>query len=197
METIQIDKNKLRWFVAPEIDEASPQRESTSNQRLKARPRKPVSQAKLIFALAKMHGYENVRKVGEGDLIDQPIKTNGWLVMPIEMYKGIIPREARETAETITKGIAIKGFLIADDMRSVEGRREEPKVLLPKVSPDWGKIASGAGKVAAAIAVGGAIISILPVVLGIGAITLALAYDPLLIAVTAENEWICVYQWWD
>jgi hypothetical protein len=196
VETVQIGDFVLT--VAPEADEY-PERESSSvsKPKEKARPRKPISQSKLILANAKICGAENVRKVGHGGLIDRPIKTNGWLVMPPEMYKGIIPREGMEIAETLTKGIPIKGFLIADDMRSIEPGRQEAPVLKAKISPNWRKMASGAGKVAAAIAVGGAIISFLPVVLGIGAITLALAYDPLLIAVTAEDEWICVYQWWD
>jgi len=196
METVQI--GDLVLTVAPEAVETS-EREScsVSKPKEKVRPRKTVSQSKLILANAKLNGNKNVRKVGKGGLIDRAMETNGWLVMPIEMYKGIIPPEAMETAETLTKGIPIKGFLIADDMRSIEHRRQEPRVLLPKVSPDWGKIASSAGKVAAAIAVGGVIISFLPLVLGIGAIGMALAYDPLLIAVTAEDEWICVYQWWE
>jgi hypothetical protein len=195
VEAVQI--GDLVLTVVPEAD-VYPERECywVSKPKEKPRSRKTVSQSKLILANAKINGAENVRKVGQGGLIDRPIKTNGWLVMPIEMYKGIIPREGMEIAEKLTKGIPIKGFLIADDMRSIEAGRQEAPVLKPKIPLDWRKIASGAGKVAAAIAVGGAIISFLPVVLGIGAITLAFAYDPLLIAVTAEDEWICVYQWW-
>jgi hypothetical protein len=196
VETVQI--GDLVLMVAPEAvvdpDEGS---HSVSKPKEKARPRKAVFQSKLILANAKINGTENVRIVGKGGLIDRPINTNGWLVMPIEMYKGIIPRAGMEIAENLTKGIPIKGFLIADDTRSIEPRRQEATVLKPKISPNWRKIASGAGKVAAAIAVGGAIISFFPLVLGIGAIGVALSYDPLLIAVTAEDEWVCLYQWWD
>jgi hypothetical protein len=196
VETVQI--GDLVLTVGPEAV-VDPGREagSVSKPKEKASPRKTVSQSKLILANAKLNGTKNVRIVGKGDLIDRSIITNGWLVLPLEMYKGIIPREGMEIAENLTKGIPIKGFLIADDMRSIEHRRQEATVLKPKISPDWRKIASGAGKVAAAIAVGGAIISLFPLVLGIGALGVAIAYDPLLIAVTAENEWISVYQWWD
>src|SRR5215208_4798076 len=128
MQTVQI--GDLVLTVVPEAVETSGRETcSVSNPKAKARPRKPVSQSKLIFANAKLNGNKNVRKVGEGDLITQPIETNGWLAMPIEMYKGIIPREGMEIAETLTKGIPIKGFLIADDMRSIEQRRPEPAML--------------------------------------------------------------------
>lgn len=198
METIQIGNN-VRWFVAPEVAEAAPGSESSfpvSKPKRKARPRKAVSQAKIIFAIAEMHGYENVRKVGEGGLIDQPIETNNWLVTRKELYRGIIPPEGLQQAENLTKGIPIKGFVVADDKRRIEQLSPKRTWTAPSISPDWGKIATGAGKVAAAIAVGGAIISFFPLVLGIGVIGAALAYDPLLIAVTAEDEWICLYEWW-
>jgi hypothetical protein len=195
VEAVQI--GDLVLTVVPEADEY-PEREcySVSKPKKKARPRKTVSQSKLILANATINGAENVRKVGRGGLINRPIKTNGWLVMPIEMYKGIIPREGVEIAETLTKGIPIKGFLIAEDVRGIEERRQKPTNLKPNILPDWRKITSGAGRVAAAIAVCGAIISFFPLVLGIGAIGVALAYDPLLIAVTEEDEWMCLYEWW-
>jgi len=197
METIQV--GNIRLVVAPK--EVLAQEDVTCATvpipKQKAKPRKRISQANLIFARASLQGISDVRKVGDGSLIDEPIEINGWLVMPIDMYKGIIPPEAWQTAETLTKGMSIKGFLVADDKKSIKRKPRAQDVTTPKVSPDWGKIATSLGQVTAAIAVCGAIISFFPLVLGIGAIGIALAYDPLLIAVTAEDEWICVYQWWD
>ena len=196
METIQI--GNVRLVVAPDdaVDHQWECSTPTSKPRQKAKLRKSISQAKLIFARAHLHRIKNVRKVGHGGLIDQPIKTNGWLVTPPGMYEGIIPREAMPTAEILTKGIPIKGFLIADDQRVNEQVQQNSAARQQTISLDWGKIATGVGKVAAAVAVAGAVISFLPLVLGIGAIGIALSYDPLLIAVTAEDEWICVYEWW-
>jgi hypothetical protein len=197
VETIQI--GKLRLVVAPD-DVADDRRERltrTSKPKQKPKCRKRMSQAKLIFARASLHGIRGVRKVGNGGLIDQPIESNGWRVMPPSLYKGIIPRDAWETAEMLTKGIAIKGYVIADDKRTLRRRWQSFATRVPKISPDWQRIATVTGRVAAAIALAGAIISFFPLVLGLGAIGVALAYDPLLIAVTAEDEWICLYEWWD
>jgi hypothetical protein len=158
--------------------------------------RRKVSQSKLILANAITYGYQNIRRIGNGGLIDRPIKTNGWLVMPPDYYKGIIPPEAWKVAEHLTRGIPVKGFLVAEDLR-----REQPPPVgtlrTSKISPDWRKIVTRVGWVAGSIAVAGAVISIFPVVLGIAAVGVALSYDPVLIAVTAEDEWICLYEWWD
>jgi hypothetical protein len=156
-----------------------------------------VSQSKQIFARAKLYGLENVRQVGNGGLVKEPTETNGWLAMPLNMYDGIIPREAWEAAEILTKGIAIKGFLVADDKRIVDRKMRRQAMIDRVKSVDWGKVASDAGRVAAAIAVVGAVIAFLPAVLMVGAMVGALTlYDPLLIAVTEDDEWICVHEWW-
>jgi hypothetical protein len=197
METVQI--GNLRWVVTPEDIADNPEEcvAPASQSRKKGLRRKRASQANLILARANLHKIENVRVIGRGGLVDQAIESNGWRVMPPSLYKGIIPREAWETAEALTKGIPIKGFLIADDRRSVESSRQSIAARIPKINPDWRKIVTITGRVAGAIALAGAVVSFLPLLLGIGAIGVALAYDPLLIAVTADDEWICLYEWWE
>jgi hypothetical protein len=186
VETIQI--GNLSFVVAPK--ETVTKRRNNNSSSVSRSRRKPKPQAKRILTIASRHGWDSVRKVGNGGLINQPVMTNGWLVMPIEMYKNIIPPEGIQQAKILTKGIDIKGLLIADDQRNYE-RQSQKKSL-----PEWGKIATGFGKLAAVIALGTAVISFFPIVLGVGAIGAALAYDPLLIAVTTEDEWICLYEWW-
>ena len=199
METIQIDK--MEWVVMPEFvvvpEVEQVRKKERSVAKSKAKPRRRVAQSKQIFARAKLYGLENVRKVGEGGLIDQPMETNGWLAMPLDMYDGIIPREAWDAAETLTKGIAIKGFLIADDKRVVDRKLQRQEVVNRIKSVDWERAASTMGRAAAAIAVVGLVIAALPVVVMFGVMLGALTlYDPLLIAVTEDDEWICVYEWW-
>ena len=197
METIEI--GNLRFVVVPEEQQVQRKERSVSRAKpkTKAKQRRRVSQAKQIFARAKLYGLENVRKVGEGGLIDQPMETNGWLAMPLDMYDGIIPREAWDAAEILTKGIPIKGFLIADDKRIVDRKLRRQAMIDRVKSVDWGKVSSDAGRVAAAIAVVGLVVAILPAVLFFGVMLGALTlYDPLLIAVTEDDEWICVYEWW-
>jgi hypothetical protein len=97
----------------------------------------------------------------------------------------------------LTKGIAIKGFLIADDKRVVDRKLRRQELVDRIKSVDWERTATAAGRVVAAIAVVGAVIAFLPAVLMVGAMVGALTlYDPLLIAVTEDDEWICVYEWW-
>lgn len=196
METVQI--GDLVLAVAPDVAQPSEvtSASQSSKAKRKAESRRSISQSKLICGRAKMHGFQHVRLVGRGALIDQPMKLNGWLVMPPEMYGGIIPRDAWDAAITLTKGIAIKGFLIADDARSPQHQSQAHPARVPQISINWEKVARGVGWGVAAIAAAGAVISLLPLVLGIGALGIALAYDPLLIAVTAEDEWICLYEWW-
>jgi hypothetical protein len=197
MEQIQI--GDLVLTVAPDVAESSQEGSAfpTSKPKRKVEPRRNVQQSKLILAIAKKHGFENVRQIGYGALPDQPLASNGWLVMPRQMYKGIIPPHVLQQAEILTKGIPIKGFIVADDQRHIEQERKNKVAAKPVVTPDWRKIAATAGKAAAVAAVGAAVVAALPVVLGIGLIGATLVYDPLLIAVTAEDEWIVVGEWWD
>jgi hypothetical protein len=196
VETVQI--RNLVLTVVPDVAQVT---EGSffpaSKPKRKAEPRRNVSQSKLIFAIAKKYGFKNVRLIGYGSLIDQTIESNGWLVMPMDKYKCIIPPEVMQQAETLTKGIPIKGFLVAEDRRRLEQQSQKKVLTAAEPSPDWGKIAGITGKVAATIAVVGLTISFLPLVLGVAAIGAALSYDPLLIAVTAEDEWIVVGEWWD
>lgn len=193
METVEI--GNLRWVVAPQR-QRNECVTSSSKLKPKAKHRKRFSQAKQIFARARMYGASNVRKVGDGAMIEQSIETNGWLVMPKNMYGGIIPRKGLEIAEALTEGIPIKGFVVADDKRAVERRLRKEALVSRLRSIDWANIASTTGRVAGAIAVVAAVISFLPALLLVVAIGGALAYDPLLIAVTEEDEWVCVYEWW-
>ena len=194
MDSIQI--GNLRFVVAPERQGLHRKERSVSRSKPKVKRRRLVSQAKQISARAKLYGLENVRKVGDGGLITQPVETKGWLVMPPDMYDGIIPRPAWEAAETLTKGIAIKGFLIADDKRAIEQRERRQEMANRLKSVNWTNIASTTGRVAGVIAVVGLVISFVPAVLGLALIGVALTYDPLLIAVTEDDQWICVYEWW-
>jgi hypothetical protein len=194
METIEI--GSMRFVVAPEEKQVQIKERSVLRSKSKAKRRKRISQAKQMFARAKLHELKNVRKVGDGGMIDQPIETNGWFVMPPDMYDGIIPRVAWDAAETLTKGIAIKGFLVADDKREIDQKLRRQAFVNKIKSIDWARVASSTAWVVGAIAVVAAVISILPVVLVVGAVATAFTYDPLLIAVTEENEWICVYEWW-
>jgi hypothetical protein len=190
-----IDTGNLPWVVAPKRQQLV--KDLAAKSRPKTKRRKRISQAKKILARARLYGLEDVRKVGDGGLVKEPTETNGWLVMPPPMYDGIIPHEAWEAAEILTKGLPIKGFLVADDKRIVDRKLRRQAMIDRVKSVDWGKVASDAGRVAATIAVVGAVIAFLPAVLMVGAMVGALTlYDPLLIAVTEDDEWICVYEWW-
>ncbi len=197
METVRI--NDLVFVVVPDAAEA-PEREnsfSISKPKRKAGLRKSVSQLKLLLAVAKRRGWENVRKIGHGGMINQPIETNGWLVMPIAMYKGIIPPEAIQKIETLANiGIHVKGFLIADDQRHAAEQWNDVASQRPSNVIDWEKTANVLGKILAVTMIGAVIISLFPLFLAVGAIGAGIAYDPILIIVTDEDEWVSLYEWY-
>lgn len=202
METELLEKSNLvvpwEFVVAPEVaaaPEIAPAIRFRKPKR-RAAPRLCISQSTVILAIAKMQGWEEVRKVGQGGMIDGPIETNGWKVISLEMYKGIIPPEAMHKVETLTRGIRLKGLLVADDMQHIEQQSRTMPLVAPAVSPDWEKIGAGLGKVALVAAIGMAVIAVLPLVLGVAGVAAALAYDPLIIGVTQENEWIELCEWW-
>lgn len=192
-----IENRQLRFVVAPEEKRVGSKDNSVSKSKPKVKPRRHISQAKQIFARAKLYRLENVRKVGDGELITQPVETKGWLVMPPDMYDGIIPREAWDVAQVLTQGIAIKGFLIADDKRAIDRKLRRQEIINRVKSVDWGKVATETGRVVAAITVVGVAIVALPALLVVGAVATTVSLDPLLIAVTEDDEWIAVYEWWD
>jgi hypothetical protein len=198
VETVQI--NDLVFVVAPEVVEAPKSKSSSSVFRPKGKAGvcNPVPQSKLILAVAKRHGWENVRVVGHGEMIDQPIETNGWQVTPIEEYKGIIPAEALQKVETLADtGIRVKGFLVADDLR--HDAQKSVNISSAKVIKgiDWGIVVNVLSKLAAVTLIGTAVITLFPIVLVAGAVVAGIAYDPVLVVVTAENEWICLSEWWE
>ena len=140
-ERPRFDDVLSRFVVAPEAAEVPEIVHAVviPKPKRKVSPRLSVPQSTLILANAKMNGWEDVRKVGQGDMIDRPIETNGWLVMPIEMYTGIIPPEAIQHAEILTMGVQIKGLLVADDIQHVERQSQTMPLAAPSVSPDWEK----------------------------------------------------------
>jgi hypothetical protein len=109
------------------------------------------------------------------------------LCVPLNQYEGIIPEEAKKEMELVLKSnISVRGWIVADDIENIKKQEITPKVETPTSTTDW----EGILKVAL-YSIG--IMVALPFLL----LMAAVAYDPMLIAVTEEGEFLCIYEWWD
>jgi hypothetical protein len=177
-----------------------------------------------IWDIANREGWKDVSLFGKGGMIYKHTKVNGWDIFPVMDFKRNIPQEAKNRVAVLNKydhmvNPKIIGFLIADDLRhaknkslaeNLEKAKERAKnlyinkVVEPVQMIDWEKVGNTTGTVikwlaiaaGAVMAIGvlaAAAFAILPVFL-IGG---ALVYDPVLIAVTEDDEWVALYEWWD
>lgn len=139
--------------------------------------------------------------VGYGRMITEPLLKNGWYLVPLEKYAGIIPKLAIETVEQIKQsGVEIEGVVVAykeNQPPAVETPSENiDEIVLNKVA-EFGKsllpVAKEIGKVV--ITVAGAIGVVLGVILIVGLAGVCLSNDPVLIVVLKDGTWVEVARW--
>jgi len=167
----------------------------------------------VVLEIAQREGWKDCEIFGRGDMITRPRELMGWKLIPADLYKYSIPREAvGRLYQIINAGVRIQGVIIADDERRKEATPTpaNPKVLRPSVK----KIVSSIGKallrlifVVGAIAVIAlfalSIIYVAPIlILGllIGAVTGA-DYDPKLVILVDDGKggtaWVSLFTWYD
>lgn len=98
------------------------------------------SEIELVLEIAKEKGWEDCEVFGYGDMITEPRESNGWKLIPADIYKYSIPMPAvARLHQIINAGVRVQGVIIADD-----GRRAEPalpsapakrKVSMPSLKP--------------------------------------------------------------
>lgn len=136
-----------------------------------------------LFGKIEVEGYEII---GVGEMIEGPVEIGGWYLVPLDQYKSTIPPEAHQAIARILKsGVKVKGFIVAEDMAKVE-LKHKAKVALPQT--DYGALATKALKMAAVV-IGAVCLGLIYLV------GMALAYDPLLICCTEENQWLLCAEW--
>lgn len=160
-----------------------------------AEERKALSQIDTVLALDKEYGL-GVEIFGHGRMIDEPVELNGWIVMQVDRFAGIIPQEGLDRME-ILKSHGFSNFLIADDLRHERYLPKKEPIKLPEI--DWNKVGRIAG--IATLVVGGValVIAALPVILVGGAVMAgaAVGFDPRLLVVLDTGEWVSFYEYYD
>jgi hypothetical protein len=107
------------------------------------------SEVDVVLEIAEKEGWDDCEVFGYGDMITQPQESNGWKLIPADLYKYSIPKEAvARLHQIINAGVRVQGVIIADDERRIEPSPPpaKPKFSLPSVKPimSWiGNVLSG------------------------------------------------------
>lgn len=171
------------------------------------------NEIEVVLEIAQREGWKDCEIFGHGDMITQPRELMGWNLIPADLYKYSIPREAvGRLHQIINAGVRIQGVIIADDERRKEStpKPTKPIVLRPpvkKILPSIGKALLRLIYVVGAIALialfAVSIIYLVPIlILGfvVGAVA-GVNYDPKLVILVEDGKggiaWVSLYTWYD
>lgn len=142
-------------------------------------------QTKMDFKIACV--LDDYEVIGHGGMIYTPQQIGQWWIVPAQDYKGKIPPDIqRKMFELVNQGVAIQGFLIAEDMAVIEARRkreQEKKEATEK-----------------AVKMGMQALAVPFIALRMGLILFVsalMAFDPMLIGILEDGSWICLGTWFD
>jgi hypothetical protein len=165
---------------------------------------KVKSEVDIVLEIAHQKGWQDCEIFGHGSMITQPQESNGWKLLPADLYEYSIPSEGvARVLQTINAGVRIQGVVIADDERRTVPQPipTKPKVSLPSVKT----VVSFIGIVLLGLIVVACIIKFPSLVL-IGAALVVLfsaatAYDPKLIILVDDGNggtvWISLLTWYE
>lgn len=130
--------------------------------------------------------------IGYGEMPTQPMQVGDWWVSPAEQYQGKIPQDVQQKLFSfLNQGIEVEGFLIAEDMREIEEKREFER---KKKEANERVLKIGASVVLATVA-----LPVIGMAIGVAGLIAGLcAWDPMLIAILKDDRrWICLGSWYD
>lgn len=165
--------------------------------------RRPValrdnSDALRLLALSQLRGWD-FEVLGQAPMPTEPVRLGDWLIIPAHQDTSPIPAGALERVQALYQaGVRPKGFVLVHEAPMLLAA---PKTAEPgpkpwqQVSPELkatlvqvgGVLAIGATLLAAVAAV------MVPLILAAAAS--AATIDPILIAVTEDNEWVEIDRW--
>jgi hypothetical protein len=128
---------------------------------------KVISEADLVLDIAQKNGWKDCNIFGSGDMIDHPVESMGWNLIPAELFEYSIPAEGMDRVlQIINAGVRIQGVVIADDLRRIDRRQKpaRPRLSLAPVKVAFSKIGRA---LLGLIAIAGAVL------LGLAAIAIA------------------------
>jgi hypothetical protein len=162
-------------------------------------------QAQQLMALGQDLGWETA-VLGQAALPERPVRAGNWLIIPATQDTSVIPERAFKRVQTLyAAGIRPKGFVLVHEAPALLAAPAAAKstagwrAWLPGQKKAADVAATGRGARAATIlvqalallAVGAVVIVALPLVALIGVVAL----DPILIAVTEDDDWIEIDRW--
>lgn len=138
---------------------------------------------KLDFKIGTKQGYD---VIGQGPMLKTACQIGQWWVVPAQDYQGKIPIDIQQQMFLfLQENKNVEGFLIADDIKNVEGKNTEvvrPDRNLQAIETGLGILRTVIG----AIAMGFVFL-----------FSAIFSYDPMLIAVLSDGRWICLGTWYE
>jgi hypothetical protein len=159
-------------------------------------------QAHRLLALGQEQGWD-CAVLGHAPFPDEPVRVGKWLILPAPLDTSPIPARTLTRVQAIYQtGIPLKGFVIVHEAPMALPKPKEaasggrwPK---PAGFPHLILMLSLVGKALGTLAVGfvmllGLTTMAVPLLFLVGAAIV----DPILIAVTENDEWIEIDRWWN
>jgi hypothetical protein len=77
-----------------------------------------MSEVDLVLKIAQQNGWKDCKFFGYGDMIPEPQESQGWELIPADLYEYSIPAEGVDRIlRIVNAGVRIQGVIIADDKR--------------------------------------------------------------------------------
>ncbi len=169
-------------------------------------------QARAVLELSDRE-YWNARVLWRAPIPRSPIRARDWLFVPLEADGSPIPDKALKRVRTMYEaGIRPQGFVIIHEappyLKAGRGAAqqdaEQVQVQHPAVEPTMAAGLAAAAilliivPLAAKVIVGAvaALAAAIAVPAATAGIAAAVLVDPMLVAVTEDNYWIVIDEWW-
>jgi hypothetical protein len=160
------------------------------------------SEADVVLELAHRKGWKDCEIFGHGAMIDQPLESMGWKLIPADKYEYSIPAEgASRVMQVINAGVRVQGVIIADD-----GKRAKPvpQPARPQRSaPSLEKVLTFLAMLIMGLSVAAFFVFLAPLILLFSIIPLAVGtdYDPKLVILVDDGAggtlWVSLLTWFD
>ena len=109
----------------------------TITQQVRWQDLKVRNEIDVVLEIAEKEGWKDCEVFGHGDMIAQPQDLKGWKLIPADLYKYSIPREAvGRLYQIINAGVRVQGVIIADDERRTKPTSEPTPTHAPTPTPE-------------------------------------------------------------
>lgn len=151
-------------------------------------------QGSQILDLGEKHGFD-FRFIGVAPAPEEPVFVPGWWIVPAAQDQSEIPERSLQRVKLLLQaGILPQSFVIVHEVPQVVDVPQLPQMIPPKIKSGWitGESITGHTTLPILAGVLAGISAVLVPLLFIGSLALI---DPILIAITQEQEWIEIDRW--